>query len=690
MRPRNSDKPINDRSKSQIIEFCLRTLETNLLWSRVIGLVFALILSWALFFIFQPSMQLAEERLGALGWTLSPDTEIEERIIIVAIDEKSIAEVGPWPWPRETIAELTGAIDAAGAQLQLHDIVYSEPKPGDAALIDALTEARGSVIAQVPVLPSNSVGRPMLNIQSGSLTGSLSGIDCGSPDGLGSAFPETDSYVAAHDGFSNLAKGHIVPLVNLDGSITKQPAVVCVEGAPYPALAISALLKATEYAKPLGGDRGLVQVRASAGLFGAAQELSLVSYPGLSVPLDDRGNLRISYAKAPESYQAISAVDLLKGNINSKILENAWVLLGATAFGLDDVVPTPYSGAAPGVELQARVISSVLDMDVPYTSKISNLLSALFCGVYAVIVVRLAGHSGRFSGVALPVAALGLPLFSIGLHGFVLNGLSVWLGWLFPALFALNGASVVFLIEQARIRLQRNRVLSNLSSYLPSDVAEQIAYTLPNSDVNAERRDVTLLSADLRNFSAFTEARPAEESAAVLHFFFQRATQIVEDNGGKVHEFTGDGLLAVWDGFGLEEAENAYQAGLEMLERVNEHLVGKFSLRGLEGLAVGIGIEQGPALIGSIGPAHRRSHTLLGDTVTITLRIQEMTSDLAQPILFGECVARYLSSVKLQSQGSYLLAGLHNPHTLFAIAPIKAKQNDSEGPKLRVLEGGRG
>jgi class 3 adenylate cyclase len=64
--------------------------------------------------------------------------------------------------------------------------------------------------------------------------------------------------------------------------------------------------------------------------------------------------------------------------------------------------------------------------------------------------------------------------------------------------------------------------------------------------------------------------------------------------------------------------------------------------------------------------AHRRTHTLLGDTVTITLRIQEMTAELAQPILLGECVARQLDDLKPESQGSYLLAGLRTPHTLFA------------------------
>jgi adenylate cyclase len=112
---------------------------------------------------------------------------------------------------------------------------------------------------------------------------------------------------------------------------------------------------------------------------------------------------------------------------------------------------------------------------------------------------------------------------------------------------------------------------------------------------------------------------------------------------------------------------------------------------GLEPLALGIGIEQGPVLIGSIGPAHRRTHTLLGETVTIALRIQDMTAELAHPILVGECAARQLADARLESQGSYLLAGLRIPHTLFAPPPqdTQAQKTRSGTPPFKLLHGGR-
>jgi len=150
----------------------------------------------------------------------------------------------------------------------------------------------------------------------------------------------------------------------------------------------------------------------------------------------------------------------------------------------------------------------------------------------------------------------------------------------------------------------------------------------------------------------------------------------------------------MWDGGSLnDEAILALRAAKELQRSLNDKLLPEQALDGLEPLALGIGIEQGPVLVGSIGPAHRRSPTILGDTLSITLRIQEMTVDLAQPILLGECVARQLSSEKLESQGSYLLTGLGIPHTLFSPSIIDgaagagvARKNQ---PELIVVGGSK-
>ena len=594
------------------------------------------------------------------------------------------------------MAELTRAIDAAGAQLQIHDIVYAEAKDGDAQLVAALANSRGAVISQVPVLDVNQApGLAPETIRAGQMMGSLAGIQCAEGAGLMS----TASFLAPHAGFNGIAKGHIAPVVNGDGSISKQPAVVCVDGQAYPALALSALLEATG-----AGIDGVnsAKITVNSSPMGAAQTLTLDSYPGLAVPLDAEGNLRISYRRAPQSYLVIPAADILFGRAGTELLDKSWVLVGATAFGLGDVVPTPYSGATPGVELQARILGSLLDVAVPYAPNSAALLQLLIAGLFALALLLMASReTGRLTTLLLPCAAFVLPLLSLAVHAQLLNSADLWLGWMPSAIYAVIASTLLFVLEQARTRSQRDRVFNNLASYLPSNVAEEIAYSLPTSNVVAERKDFTLLSADLRNFSSFSEARSPEESAAVLHFFFQKAAEIIEAHGGKVHEYKGDSLLALWDTQSADAALNALNAAQKMVAEIDHISLSANTPYGLEPLALGVGIEQGAALIGSIGPAHRRTHTLLGDTVTIALRIQEMTAELAQPILLCERAARQLDAELLQSQGSYLLQGLTIPHVLFAPQPDETNltsltdafgdfaSSDGSQPRLRVLAGGR-
>ena len=654
----------------QTLAFLLRLVPYS---ARLLLLALAGILTVLIVSLFGSSLDTVEESVGALGWTLSPETALEHRITIVAIDEKSLAQEGNWPWPRATMARLVTSLNDAGVQLQLHDIVFPETAQGDDALALALQASRGAVLAQLPQLNSEQT------LRTGVMSHAVSGVSCS--DGLAS----TTNYIANNASFASIPKGHISPIVSPDGAIRKMPALICVDGNAYPALPISAFLQA------LSTQVWGASVTVGDSLFGPAQMLQLDSYPGLRIPLDAQGNMRISYRNLPETYQAISAADILNGDFDPAMLDNGWVLVGATAFGIGDIVPTPYSGATPGIELQARILGSLLDTNVPYAPSGAALFMVLLSMVSAVILFAIAGARERFASYGLPIAGLLLPIAAITLHIELLGSSNIWLGWVSPALYCLLAASALMLLEQARVRDERSRVFGNLNAYLPSDVAKEIAFSLPSSSVNARRAEVTLLSADLRNFSAFSEARPPEESAALLHFFFVRAAEIVEQHGGRIHEFKGDSLLAIWDGHDGKASLQALHAAEQMQASIDRDMLPQHPPQGLEPLALGVGIEQGSVLIGSIGPAQRRTHTLLGDTVTITLRIQEMTAELASPILIGECAARQLSDQKLESQGSYLLAGLRTPHVLFAplMGESPVRRSKSDPVNLSVISGGR-
>ena len=644
--------------------------------SSALAVIVATSISAGLMFSLGGSLSSFEERVGAFPWLLASDSDREERIAIVSIDERSIAEVGPWPWSWGVIADLVDKINEAGAQLQVHDILYpAGERAFEDQLLISLTEQERSIVAQLPILQPQAE-----TLRSGILTNPVTGVSCQNEGRVGQ-FPEAISFIGSSELLSGVPKGHIAPIIDPDGSVRRIPAIVCVDDMAFPALALAPFFQL------FGSESWRAEAYAGSGILRPDQTLTFDSYPGLEVPLDSQGNMRISFRKSPEAFRSISAVDILNGNFDESVLDNVLVLVGATAFGLDDIVPTPYSGYSPGVELQARILSSVLDAEVPYAPSGRWLIVAMTCALLAFCCLQLARLRGRYAMLGLPLMAAASPLLAIGFHGVMLINFGLWIGWAVAALFGFLTGSVLLLLEHARVRLERFRVVQNLTSYLPIETAKKVAFESPSSLIQAERTDVTLLSADLRNFSAIGERRPPEESASILHYFFTKVNEVVERHGGRVHEYKGDNVLVVWDGDGTSSALNALNASLEIENEVNSTLLSETGLEGLEPLAVGIGIEQGPVLHGSIGPAHRRAHTLCGETVSVALRIQEMTADLSYPILIGEVAARYLQDAPLKSLGHYMLPGLTTAHVLFTPKALE-KEEKGKRAELMLLKGG--
>jgi adenylate cyclase len=153
----------------------------------------------------------------------------------------------------------------------------------------------------------------------------------------------------------------------------------------------------------------------------------------------------------------------------------------------------------------------------------------------------------------------------------------------------------------------------------------------------------------------------------------------------------GDAVMAVWNAPQVrpDHAEKALAAAKELLGEAEQLF--EQTPPGLEPLALGIGIESGNALVGSFGPARRRTHTALGETVTIAARLQALTADLAQPILVGEGVAARLPKDGLTSLGAFLLEGLRTSRQVYSPRQadyiIDPRESKRATPRPRLVSG---
>jgi adenylate cyclase len=397
------------------------------------------------------------------------------------------------------------------------------------------------------------------------------------------------------------------------------------------------------------------------------------SLPGVVVPVDEKGDIRVPYRLDRKAFLSVPASRVLQGSIDTAMLRGTIALVGATAFGIGDVTATPMSTVAAGVEIHAQAIAGLLDHRVPFTPHRAGWLQLLaLLGISAVllsVVVRRRGPPVK----RLPIAGAVLALVCYAGAAAALWLGEFWLPWLVPAVFALLAATSLATVEHALTRAQRERLSAHLGAYLPGPVAERLMATDPSGSLQVDTRHVSVLVADIRNFSAFATHRPAEETAALLHAFYCIAVDVVEQHGGVVENVVGDSVLAVWNAYNecaghppqalaaAKELSRATRALLSNRVRPqDEHLV--------QPLALGIGLESGTAIVGSFGPSRRRAHVALGEPVSVASRLQQMTQDLSMPILIGPQLAAQLPSGTTEGLGDYLLEGMSRQYPLFAPA----------------------
>ncbi len=599
-----------------------------------------------------PWLQGWNDRLTSRTWALADDSTQERRVVVIDIDEKSVQALGTWPWPRDRVAQLLQALDQQGVGLKIVDILFDGPQAQDPALAQALQSGAPSVLAQLFAL------NPQHTVQTGTLSGALAAQGAAGPSSCPPGTPNAYGYMAPTA--SLLAKGqgvgHITPVVDPDGTIRRVPALICHQGQTYPALVVSALAAATG-TQP--------QWRSQSSLTGPQQTLQVGSF---QLPVDAQGQLLVSYQTPRSGFISLSASDVLAGRVPAQLLQGAWALIGSTAMGAGDAVPTPQGGAVGGIEVHAQLLAAALDERTPYVPHWASLWP-LLCGALSALALLLALRLPRpGAAITVPAVAMACALTVWGIHIYMLLARQQVLAWGTPLLFIGLLAVCLLVAEMLRVRFERERLYQNLSSYLPEGAARKVAFAGPTAQVMAQRQQATVMFVDLRNFSAYCEGRSPEESATVLHIFYTTVDRIVTQHGGVVEQMVGDGLMAVWNG-SSPCADHAHKAigAAEEIWREGVAQLPKVASRQTPPLDLGIGIESGDIMIGSFGPAQRRVHSVLGETVTIASRLENLTAELAYPILLGPEVVRQAQPIKAQPLGDFLLAGLTQPRKIHSL-----------------------
>jgi adenylate cyclase len=512
-----------------------------------------------------------------LSDALFPGVPADDRIVVVAIDDESIATKGRWPWPRSLHADLVDRISEAGAALIGYDVTFGSPsEPGeDEAFRVAVADAGTVVLAESATFE----GHPGDVLKAAELFAPVPAFaDAAEAVGHANTFPDTDGVVRA------------LP-----------PVIESPDGELVPSLSLALAQLATDQAGPLS-----VQpdgVRAG----------------GLTIPTGDVHLLDVNFAPT-EDFLTLSAADVLDGEIADGALRGKIVLIGATALGLGDLVPTPLDKAdrQPGVLVHANALNTILVQGFLGPEAMGATLLWVF--LIGLVVSLITLYLRPWIAVVL-CAALTVGFFALVFRRF--DG-GVVMNMVYPTIagaVAYVSALAVRYFTEVR---ERKYVTNVFGRYLAKDVVDEVL-TAPEGAVatlEGASRPLSVLFADLRGFTAASEDAPPHEVVAALNEYLDAMTQAVADERGTIDKFMGDCVMAFWGAPrpDPEYVERAVRAAMKMQDLIDQAMEGG-PAAGLKVKGCGVGVSVGEAVVGNIGSAERLDYTAIGDTVNTASRL---------------------------------------------------------------------
>lgn len=228
--------------------------------------------------------------------------------------------------------------------------------------------------------------------------------------------------------------------------------------------------------------------------------------------------------------------------------------------------------------------------------------------------------------------------------------------------FVTKPFSSVLLLARVRSLLRIKRLHDELearnvllrqvfTSYVDEDIADTILEDPERHlRLGGDNRPVTVVFADIRGFTAFSEQNPAQQVVQTLNHFFSRLTDVIKAHHGTLDKYIGDEIMAFF-GAPVAHDDDAYRAMRMVLQmqKVFTDLVNRLEDDRLRHLGLGIGIHSGDAVVGNVGSERVRSYTVIGDTVNIARRLQEcaqagqvLISEATYRLAAGRVVARPL------------------------------------------------
>jgi adenylate cyclase len=617
--------------------------------------------------------------------------KLDDRIAIIDIDEKSLAELGRWPWGRNKMATLVNELfDKQQVAVLGFDVVFAEADDSSGlnrlrqlasnelrdqtGFTERLTQIQGSLdydaafaksIENRPVV----MGYYLTSDRDGRTSGALP-VPVMQPDALQGRPIKFTSWSGYGSNIESLAKaapmaGFFNSITDLDGVVRSIPLLAEYKGQYYESLSLSMFRVLIGLPKV---EPGFPQERIIARNYPGLESILLrQNDKTLAVPVDNKVATLIPFRghgnSTGGSFKYFSAADVVAQRLAPGALKGKIVLLGATAPGLLDLRVTPVGETYPGVEVHANMISGLLDGRL--------YVRPDYAVGFEVVILTIAG---LILAIALPLLsapkAVALSLAIVG----GLIGLNFWLylgfGLVLPLATALVMALTAFALNMSYgyfVESKSKRQIANMfAAYVPPELVDEMVKDPDNYSMKAVNKELTVMFCDMRGFTNLSEKMEPTALQGLLNHLFSRLTEIIQANRGTTDKYMGDCVMAFW-GAPVDtpnHAQLAVKAAVEMCQAVRT-LNDEHRAKGIPEIGVGIGLNTGTMCVGNMGSDIRRSYTVIGDAVNLGSRLEGLSKNYGVEIVVSESTRKQVTNFAWQELDKVRVKGKEQAVTIY-------------------------
>jgi adenylate cyclase len=625
---------------------------------------------------------------------IDPRVKTARPVTIIDIDEKSLAKLGQWPWPRTRIADLIINLTALGAAVIGFDIVFAEPdrlNPEVAAdtirYLDEVTRSKLRALPSNDQILADAMRRSRVVLGQSGLPSVISEFDKTLPlTGVAMLGEEPQRFMLDFPGLlrnvnvleqAAAGRGLISIKTERDGIVRRVPMLMQAQGATMPSLSFEILRVVTA--------TGTILVKSEkAGI-------KSVAVRGSELPTDHNGQLWVHFARRDPSIY-VSAVDVLEGRVAPEMIARKLVLIGTSAVGLLDVKTTPIDPVMPGVEIHAQVLESALTRAVLSQPNYGIVIE--FCAAMALGILVIA-FAPLFGPVTLVVVG--------GLFATLLAGTSWYfyvqhrllIDFTYPLLSTTAIYLTLIFSSFVREQAQRRQIRSAFGQYLSPALVEQLAQSPEKLVLGGEEREMTIMFSDVRGFTTISESYKHDPQGltTLMNRFLTPLTNAILARKGTIDKYMGDAIMAFWNA-PLDDKEhqlNACEAAVDMLEQIDQ-LNMQRELEAKEGghvyipLNVGVGLNTGVCVVGNMGSDLRFDYSVLGDSVNLASRLEGQSKEYGFPIIVGSRTALAVKDKFAILELDFIMVkGKKEPEVIYAIAGREDVAQSARFQRLRNL-----